>query len=190
MKKEVSDHLARAFFDKGIRKKRDFNFFFFLVLSVLVVGVLVLTVSTLGSSKVRSLETSGVRWRLEKHDGPYVLNFDFTQVPSKIQSLEVDLPQVDLSGYNRLSFSVRLFNAREKELGALKVTLMNRRKESSHIYLSDITPSWQSHKLSLSQFGKIQDWSNLTQLVFSLEEWNLNPKKGQILIDAIEFSKN
>ncbi|PIZ83982.1 MAG: hypothetical protein COX96_06120, partial [Candidatus Omnitrophica bacterium CG_4_10_14_0_2_um_filter_44_9] len=99
-------------------------------------------------------------------------------------------PDIDLSNYKRLSFSIRLKDADTRQLGSVKVGLVNIRKETSSLYVSDINNSWKKLSLPFSDFGKIQDWTRPIKITFTLEEWNIFAKKGELLIDGVEFSKN
>lgn len=190
MKKEVSDHIARTFLENKTDKKRDKSFFPFIVLSLgLVIGSVSVT-SFLFKPNGRNLSILGERLVLEKHDGPHVLNFNFSDSVSKLGRLTIDIPEINLSAYKKLRFSVRLKDADIRKLGRLKVVLMNRRKETSSLYISEVDNSWKEIVLPLSDFKNIRTWSDLAQLSFAIEEWNLYPKKGSLLIDDIEFSRN
>jgi hypothetical protein len=85
---------------------------------------------------------------------------------------------------------MRTQDTHPQQLGVVKVGLVNTRRESSSLYLSEVNNSWKKLSLSLSAFDKIQDWSRPLNISFTLEEWNIVPIRGKLLIDSIEFSKN
>lgn len=190
MKKEISDHLAKAFFDKKEKTKEDNSFIFYIAVSLLFVAVLLFVSGFLSKPNLKGYYVRDEKLVFEKHDGPYVLSFNFGDSSSKIETLVINIPDIDLSSYKRLSFSIRLKDADTRQLGAVKVGLVNIRKESSSLYLSDINNSWKKLSLPFSDFGKIQDWTRLVKILFTLEEWNTFAKRGELLIDGVEFSKN
>ncbi|OIO36403.1 MAG: hypothetical protein AUJ74_02590 [Candidatus Omnitrophica bacterium CG1_02_44_16] len=190
MKKEVSDHLAKAFFDKRDTKKEDKSFIFYIAVSLLFVAVLLFVSGFLTKPNLKGYYIRDEKLVFEKHDGPYILNFNFRDSSSKIETLAINIPDIDLSNYKRLSFSIRLKDADTRQLGSVKVGLVNIRKETSSLYVSDINNSWKKLSLPFSDFGKIQDWTRPIKITFTLEEWNIFAKKGELLIDGVEFSKN
>ncbi len=190
MKKNISDHLARAFFDRKIEEGREKSFFFFIALSIAAIVTFIFLASfLLRPGKQKGVKVLGQSIALQSYEGPFVLNFDFNGAFSKIESLNIEIPKIDLSNFDVLNFSIRLKNADASSLGALRVSVSNTRNEVSHLYISGIHDSWKRVSMPFSEFKKICDWSNLSQLSFTLEEWNLHPKSGELLIDDIEFSK-
>jgi len=190
MKKEISDHLAKAFFDKKEKKKEDKSFVFYIVVSLLFVAVLLFVSGFLSKPSLKGYYIRDEKLVFEKHDGPYILRFNFQDSSSKVETLVINIPDIDLTSYKRLSFSVRLKDADTRQLGSVKVGLVNIRKETSNLYLSDINNSWKKLSFPFSDFGKIQDWTRPTKILFTLEEWNTFAKRGELLIDGVEFSKN
>lgn len=188
MKKEVSDHIAKAFLEKRLKKSDEkAPFLTIITLSVIITLVFVTVLSFwLSPRKFLSLGQNIV---LEKHDGPYVLDFNFLDSPSKVESLTIEIPDIDLSAYNKLKFSIRSSGSETVSLGALKVGLVNKRKETSSLYIQGVNNKWKRVSLPFADFKDFRNRSNLTQLTFTLEEWNLYPKKGGLLVDDIQFSK-
>ena len=83
MKKEISDHLAKTFFENKSRpKKKDRHNFLIPVTAVLITG-LVFGAWVLGHPKTKSLSALGERVALGRYDGPYTLRFDFANSSSK-----------------------------------------------------------------------------------------------------------
>ena len=62
-------------------------------------------------------------------------------------------------------------------------------KEKAEYYLKNLPNKWQEFKVSLSEFKGISDWSSLSGLAFSVEEWNTNEKKGVVYIDNVRLLK-
>jgi hypothetical protein len=195
MKKEVSDHLARVFLETKMPEKEkketgEKSFFFFIGVSAAVISGLVFGIGFLNQSGARRAKVAPQVVSIEKHDGPYVLKFNFKDAPSKIETLSIFLGGMDLKGFSRMRFAIRINDAQTSKLGSLKASLTNARRESSSIYLSDLRHSWKTVELSLKHFSHIHDWTCLERLSFSLEAWNLGPETGELLIDGVEFIKN
>lgn len=193
MKKEISDHLAEIFFEKKKRSskhaKKPFSrrvlvLFFLIFLLLSVAGFKLLYFHT---DELVKLESN---IRLVKHDGPYRVGFDFRERrASRVETFTLEMPEIDLRDYRKLRFSLRLLGEDSQREGTIKVSLINARKEISSLYVQNVGHSWTGVEIPCENFQSISDWSNLRQLAFSLEEWNIRPKKGSLLIDEIEFVK-
>jgi hypothetical protein len=190
MKKIVSDHLAAAFFEKKVPKKKNQQPLFYITLICCVLLILFLIVFGGRLGRTRRIDIGGQHILLEKHDGPYVLNFNFPDATTKVEALVIDVPDMGLSNYKFLKFSARLVDVDSSQKGTLCVGLTNRRNETSSFYISDINRSWKKIKVPFARFDKIHDWSGVFKLSFTLEEWNQSSKKGKLLVDGLEFSKN
>lgn len=187
MKKEISDHLAKTFFDKKAEVKQGKNTYFIIALTLFLLAGFGSAGYLLFKPTVWCVFDKGQHIIFEKHDGPYILNFDFTNAPSKQEGLKIDIPDIDLSGYKQLKFSVRVVSEIPQQLGSLKVGVVTKRQEISSLYISEINNSWKKVVVLFSDFKNISDWSGIAQLSFTLEEWNTNPKKGKLMVDSIEF---
>lgn len=192
MKKEVCDHLAHVFLEKrpAQNQKKEKSFFYFLSLSLGLIAVFILGLTLWPRFAPKVLALKNEALRLERHDGPYHLKFDFTQSASSSATLDIEMPDVDLRHYKKIAFSVRLRDADARRLGTLKVSLVNKRRETSSHYISEVSSSWKKVVVPFSAFGKIQDWSHLNFLTFTLEPWNAISQKGRLLIDDIQFLTN
>ena len=192
MKKEISDHIAKAFLEtrEPRSQRQDNSFVFYIVLSVCIVALLVLGISFFTGSGAKGLFSKNTILRLESHDGPYSLKFDFNYTKSQASSLNIDLPDIDLKGFSSLGFKIRFKETDSPVAGNLKLSLVNKRKETSSLYFSQLNHSWKSIAVPLSSFGNIKDWSRLIGISFTVEPWNVNAKKGELLIDDIQFQKN
>jgi len=190
MKKIVSDHLAAAFFEKKAPKKKNSQTLFYSGLAAFIILFFVLLILLFSRGSIKGIVLHGQNILLEKHDGPYVLNFDFPGATTRVEALAIDVPDMDLSSYEYLRFSARLTDINSSEKGTLRVGLTNHRNETSSLYITAIDSSWKKVNLSLARFDKIHDWSGAFKLIFTLEDWNQSAKKGKLLVDGLEFSKN
>jgi hypothetical protein len=72
--------------------------------------------------------------------------------------------------------------------GVVKVVIRNRRNEEASYYIQGVGLAWQEFAIPLEQFKQISDWSSLVDISFVLESWNVENKKGLVLVDNICFS--
>ena len=112
----------------------------------------------------------------------YNLNYPYPQV----SGFSIPIPMLNASKYNRLSFSIRGMEGGFP--GVVKVALKNRRNELSFYFIKDVGLKWQKFNIPLNEFDKITDWTSLTGVSFVFEAWNIDKKKGIVLIDDICFS--
>ena len=189
MKKEVSEHLSRAFFENKKPKKPEKKSALFFILSGCGVLVLIFAIIWWGKVDQRPFLAQGQDLILEKNDGPYEIDFDFSKAPTKVKNLAIDLGGMDIHRYESLTFSIRIPDGATRQSNSVKVILVNNRKEAASLYISNINNSWKKITVPFSEFSGIHDWTSLVQLSFVLEEWNVLPKNGQLLVDQIGFSK-
>jgi hypothetical protein len=194
MKKEISDHIAQTFFEKkrSLRRQdkrhatRRVRIFTYLLIALFVLAAL----KAIVVFSRRQTVFVARRLTLATHDGPYRLGFNFlNRATSKIETLSIDIPEINLREYRKIRFSLRLIGDDNRKDGVVKVSLMNKRKETSSLYLRNVGPSWKRIEIPRDSFAAVKDWSSLSQLSFSLEEWNVRPKRGALLIDGVEFVK-
>src|SRR5512135_652852 len=145
MKKEVSDHLARVFLETKrtpAPKEKEQPFLLYVVVSGVLVASLILGFNRLAMlGKHRN--APGQAWVLENNGGPYVMQFNFSDAPSKIESLSVDIAGVDLKGYSHMRVAMRHSEADAKISGPIKLSHVNAHLESSSRYISDIGSPWK-----------------------------------------------
>ncbi|MFA5039314.1 MAG: hypothetical protein WC732_06500 [Candidatus Omnitrophota bacterium] len=193
MKKEISDHIAKTFFEKKKpSRKKEKKAIPRRLWALLVVMISLAAVAGFKVMRFQGIDVLKVDSNLAliKHDGPYRLSYDFSgSAGSKVETLTLEMPEIDLRGYRKLRFSLRLLGEDSPRDGTIKVSLINTRKETSSLYVQSVGRSWTRIDIPCGNFQSISDWSNLRQLAFTVEEWNLRPKKGVLFIDAIEFVK-
>jgi hypothetical protein len=69
------------------------------------------------------------------------------------------------------------------------VEFINRFNEKSEIYVKDISSKWTEERLDFSRFAKMNDWTQMKVLAFSIEEWNTREKSGIVYLDNIKVIK-
>lgn len=186
---EIYDHLAQVYLGKrkkaDSKKKRALNAW--LVINALIM-VIIFSSAFYGLTAFFTqkdlLSPSNIVFSL--HSGLVSLdyNFDGDFPPSKSFSLAV--PLMDAAKYRNLRFSVRAKDGGNP--GTVKVVIQSRRNEISAYYIQGIDGDWQDYSIPLAQFKRISDWADLKDISFVLESWNMENKKGVLLIEDICFS--
>lgn len=72
--------------------------------------------------------------------------------------------------------------------GVVKIVFKNRLNEEDAYYVKGVDMSWKDFEISLDELKHITDWTNLTDVSFVLESWNVEKQRGLILIDDVRFA--
>lgn len=189
-KDEIYEHLAKVYMGKRetqahIKKKPSLNFSFagrvFLTIVVLTISFYGFTAfyfrrdTNIKNQMIFNLNTSLVRVKYDLSD-PY----------PKVKQFSLQIPPTDLSQFHKINFSIR--STKDGSPGIVKVVLRNQKNEMAYYFARDIDFRWKTFSVALVDFKGITDWSNLKDVSFVLEEWNLEDEKGVILIDNVNFS--
>lgn len=188
-KKEIYEHLANIYLDassKSSKKKYKFRSFPKPVQGILLAGLaVVLGLGGLATySNLHNLNQSG-QIALFLYQDTAKINFNFD--PAKKEIFSLNLKQLDLSKYRCLGFAVRKTNS--SDTISLRVEFTNRFNEKSEIYIKDISSKWTDHQIDLSRFARMENWTQMKELAFSIEEWNAREKSGIVYLDNIRVSK-
>jgi hypothetical protein len=185
-KKDIYEHLAKIYLDASLKKQKKSEKYPQLVKNISVVSLAV--VLAIGSGFIFTY----LRDRPYNQEVSLVLlpdaakiNFHFD--PARKEIFALQLNRLDLSRYKALKFSAK--KANYNNIIALKVEFTNNFKERSDIYYKDLPTRWQDFSVSLSDFKGISDWSEMTNLTFTIEEWNVQEKKGVVYIDNVKVLK-
>ena len=184
-KKEIYEHLANIYLDassKSSKKKHRINFYSKSIQKIALIGlVMFLGLGSLVTySHVQNRNHPG-QIALFLYQDTAKINFNFDPATKEIFSL--NLKQLNLSKYKTLGFSVRKTNP--KDIISLRVEFTNRFNERSEIYIKDISSKWRDQKIDFKSFAKMNDWSQMKELSFGIEEWNAREKSGIIYLGNI-----
>ena len=182
-KKDIYEHLAKIYLDassdktrKKIPSSKVYKNLFFASVAVLIIS-LGLTLLTRFNKIYRSETALVLLSEAAK------INFHFD--PARKETYSVDLNKLNLSKYRSLCFSLKKANYKTKI--AMRVEFANTFREKSEVYVQDIPASWQDFKLKFSAFRNLSDWTEMSKLIFTVEEWNTGDKKGIVYIDNIRL---
>jgi hypothetical protein len=183
-KKEIYEHLAKIYLDASLKKKnKDYPRIFkniFIAVAVLAIAVTAGIIFSFPKERPYGSEVS-----LVLLTDVAKINFHFD--PARKEIFSLDLNKLDLTRYKALKFSVKKENY--NNVIALRIEFGNAYKEKSEIYFKDIPSRWQEHTIDLSDFKGISDWSEMLNLSFAIEEWNVQEKKGIVYIDNVRLLK-
>lgn len=186
---DIYDHLAQVYLGKrtkaDIKKEQQFNAW--LLINILIT-VIIFTSAFYGLTAFLTHRKSVLQSRIifSLHNGPIRIEYNFKDTFPPVKTFELDVPDVDAAKYDKIQFSIR--GKEEGTPGVVKVVVKNQRKEEASYYIQGVGLDWQEFNIPLSEFQQITDWSSLTDISFILESWNVESKKGLILIDNVCFS--
>ncbi|MDD5431516.1 MAG: hypothetical protein PHO70_00795 [Candidatus Omnitrophica bacterium] len=185
-KKEIYEHLAKIYLDASAKKKKKIKTFPKFFTHIIVVVVVIVFASSLFSLKF-FLKKKPNKTEIALIVLPEATKINFHFNPAKKEVLNISLNKLNLSRYNSLVFSVKNTNYRDKI--SLRVEFSNSFKEKSEIYFKEIPHKWQEYRINLAQFKGVNDWTEMSDLSFCVEEWNVLEKKGVVFIDNVRFVK-
>ncbi|HBR14782.1 MAG TPA: hypothetical protein DD723_04460 [Candidatus Omnitrophica bacterium] len=186
---EIYDHLAQVYLGKRKKadeiKNRQFNAW--LVINLLITFVIFVSayygLTAFLTQRKSTLQNSVI---FTLNQGVLRLEYDFQDDFPPVKSLALSIPSIDGAKYNKINFSLR--GKEEGIPGVVKVVFRNQKNETASYYVQGIGPHWKEFSIPLKEFHPISDWTNLIDISFVLESWNVDKQKGMILIDSVCFS--
>ena len=117
---------------------------------------------------------------------PLRILYDLREPFPQVFAFTVPVPGMNASKYSHVSFTIRALDSSAP--GIIKVVIKNRKKESSFCFVKQVSGRWQKVNIPLKEFKEITDWSDVTDVSFVFEAWNVEKPKGTVLIDDLCFS--
>lgn len=195
--KEIYERIADTYLGKNNNKKNNSQrknkrwFISLTVINVLILfTVFFLYKFVLSNPRVKegaNNKTSAAVYILSQRY-PIRLTYDLNPPRLGIKNFTFSLPLVDAGRFSFLKLRVR-GDANFGFSALLKIDLKNQRSEKDSYYLKGISDRWQDFSIGLSEFKNITDWSNIAELSFVFEDWNVSEKTGILYIDNIRFSE-
>ena len=186
---DIYDHLAQVYLGKrskaDIKKEKQFSAW--LLINILIT-VIIFTSAFYGLTAFLTHRNSALTSRIlfSLHNGPIRIEYNFSDSFPPVKTFVLDVPEIDAAKYTKIQFSIR--GKEEGTPGIVKVVVKNRRSEEASYYVQGVGLDWQEFGIPLGEFQQITDWSSLTDISFVLESWNVDSKRGLILIDNVCFS--
>lgn len=186
---EIYDHLAKVYLGKRQniaeqKKKKKLNQSWLVINIVVTTVILISTVYGFTAFLTHQVDLKNkVFYSLNNNPIRIVYNLDDPFPATKDFSITV--PHKDVSKYSRLNFAIRGMN--EAYPGIVKMVVGNQLNEKGVYFIRNVGESWQKVSIPLEKLN-LADWSSVTEIAFILEAWNVDFKKGTVLIDDINFS--
>ena len=186
---EIYDHLAQVYLGKRNRvetkKKKQFNAW--LVINIVIAGIILAStcygLSAFLARRGESLHSSVI---FALNNGPIRVLYNLNEPYPSVKTFALSVPDVNLKKYNKLNFAIRGFS--EGYPGVVKIVIKNKKNETAAYFVKDVKGQWQKFSIPFEQFKQITDWTNLSEISFVFESWNVDKKKGTVLIDDVCFS--
>ena len=120
------------------------------------------------------------------NNGPIRVAYNLNEPYPSVKSFALSIPEVSLAKYNAFNFSIRGLD--EGYPGVVKIVVRNDKNVTSSYFVHGVKLQWQRLSIPFSEFKKITDWTRVTDVEFVFEAWNVEKKKGIVLIDDVCFS--
>jgi hypothetical protein len=190
-REDIYDHLAQVYLGKrkeaDHRKKKQFNAW--LIINIFITVLIFASASYGLTAFLTRKGTHSLKDNIifSLSQGTIKFPYDFISAFHPDETFSLSIPKMDASRYTDLQFSIRANY--DGNPGIVKVTVKNKRNETASYYVQGIGTKWKGVIIPLNEFRQITDWSSLADISFVLESWNVDEKKGSILIDDLCFSK-
>jgi len=195
-KKDIYEHLAKIYLDASLKRKNKtsrsplFKNLFYIssaAIFLLAVSLIVSLTKNKSLSLAKLANYHPLNSELTLLLQPDIVKINFNFDPAKKESYTLFLNKLNAARFSTLGFSVK--NVDYQDNVTLRVEFSNIFKEKSEVYIRDISHKWQEYKIPLSDFKYINDWSEMLNLSFVVEEWNARGKKGIVYLDNIRLLK-
>lgn len=188
-REDIYDHLAQVYLGKrkevDEKKKRQFNAWLLInvIITVIIFGSAFYGLTAFLTQRSASFK-SNIIYSL--HNGMARVEYNFNNPFPPTKTFTLSLPEMDAEKYTKLQFAVR--GKEEDSPGIIKIVFRNKKNETSSYYIHGVDTNWQEYSIPFESFKQITDWSNIEDISFVLESWNVNRKRGTLLIDNICFA--
>lgn len=185
---EIYEHLAKVYLGKkenAVQKKtKTFNSWLILniVITLFILASVFYGLTAFLAHRGASLKQSVV---YSLTNSPIRISYDVGENMPQVKKFSLAIPQVDLSKFQYLNFSMRGMESTAPSV--VKLILRNQRNEEAVHYVQGVNKKWQRQKVILADLN-ILDLESVREMDFVIEAWNIDHKKGVLLVDDISFS--
>ena len=187
---EIYDHLAKVYLGKREnispkkRKPKAINRSL-LVINIVVTAVIALsTVYGFTAFLTRRGDLkSQVFYSL--NNNPIRVVYDLNDPFPATKTFSITIPNKDVSKYRILNVSLRGMDGAYP--GIVKVVVGNQKNEQAIYYIQNVQSGWQKASIPFVKLN-LTDWTTITDVSFVLEAWNVDFRRGALLIDGVSFS--
>ncbi len=186
---EIYDHLAKVYLGKregvSTQKQQKQTNHSWMVINIVITAVIVIsTVYGFTAFLTRRVATHNqVFYAL--NNNPIRMAYDLNDPFPATKTFALSVPAGDASKYSRLNLSIRGMNGAYP--GIVKLVVANAKNEKATYYVQNVGADWQKVSIPLEKLN-LTDWTTVRQVAFVLEAWNVDFRKGTVLIEDVSFS--
>ncbi len=188
---EIYDHLAKVYLGKREnvvikeeKKKPQVNHSW-MVINVVITVVIVSTVLYGFTAFLTRKNGTGAQVMYALNNNPVRLNYDLNEPFPSTKTYAITIPSKDASKFSQLNFSIRGLNGAYP--GVVKLIVQNQKREKATYYVQHVDAAWQKVAVPFEKLN-LTDLTSVTEVAFVLEAWNVDFRKGTVLIDDVAFT--
>lgn len=186
---EIYEHLAQVYLGKKNKsdQKQVKQFNAWLVINI-VITVIIFASATYGLTAFLANRDDVLQNRIiyALNNGPIRVPYNVGYPHPSVKAFSLAIPHVNAAKYASLQFAIR--GLEEGYPGTVRIEIRNAKNEKASIFVEGVALDWKNVNIPLNEFKDISDWSGVAEVSFILESWNMDKKKGIVLIDNICFS--
>jgi len=186
---EIYEHLAKVYLGKREsvaeqKKKKAVNQSWLMINIVITAVILVSTVYGFTAFLARR---GGLNNQVfyELNNSLVKVSYDLNEPYPSTKSFAISVPDKDASKFSKLNMTIRGMNGAYP--GVVKLVVSNQKNEKATYYIKDVGADWQRVSIPLEKLN-LTDWTTVREVAFVLEAWNMDFRRGAVLIDDISFS--
>lgn len=187
---EIYDHLAKVYLGKRESvspPKHDPKPVNHSLLVINIVITAVITISTVYGFTAFLTRRAGLKSQIfyALNNEPIRIAYDLNSPYPAAKTFAISIPNKDFSKYKVLNVSLRGMDSAYP--GIVKVVVANQKNEQAIYYIQNVGPAWQKAAIPFEKLN-LTDWTTITGVSFVLEAWNVDFRRGALLIDGVSFS--
>ena len=187
---EIYDHLAKVYLGKRENvlpqkpKPKPFNRSLFVINIVITAVITISTVYGFTAFLTRRADLkSQIFYAL--NNNPIRVAYDLNDPFPATKVFSITIPNKDVSKYKVLNVSLRGMDGGYP--GIVKIVVGNQKNEQAIYYIQNVENTWQKASIPFEKLN-LTDWTTITNVSFVLEAWNVDFRRGTLLIDGVSFS--
>ena len=187
---EIYDHLAKVYLGKreGVSpKKRKLKAINRSLLVINIVITAVIIISTVYGFTAFLTRRDNLKSQVfyALNNNPIRITYDLNDPYPATKIFSIIIPNKDVSKYKVLNVSLRGMDGAYP--GIVKVVVGNQKNEQAIYYIQNVGSAWQKAGIPFEKLN-LTDWTTITDVSFVLEAWNVDFRRGTLLIDGVSFS--
>ena len=187
---EIYDHLAKVYLGKRESvstkkaKPKPVNRSW-MVINIVITAVI--TISTVYGFTAFLTRRSDLKSQVfyALNNEPIRMAYDLNDPYPATKTFSLAIPNKDVSKYKVLNVSLRGMD--DAYPGIIKVVVANQKNEQAIYYIQNVKNTWQQASIPFDKLN-LMDWTTISQVSFVLEAWNVDFRRGTVLIDGVSFS--